>query len=98
MTLRKGSKKHLSLRTLRCNDPVQRGGMEAYNPRKQVREEPLGLAQEGTLGLNTPKLLEDGKRYDLRIGEFLEGLVVVAFGIEPVVDVVYLAEQNSHSL
>jgi hypothetical protein len=66
--------------------------MEAYHSREQVREKPLDLAQEGALGLDTPKLLEESEGYDLRVGEFFEGLVVVPFGIEPVVSVVYLAE------
>jgi hypothetical protein len=50
--------------------PVQRGGMEAYNAGKQVREEALGLAQEeGALGLNSSKLVEKGEDHDLRIRE-----------------------------
>ena len=55
--------------------PVQRGGMELYDSREQVREKPGDLAQEGTLGLNTPKLLEEGEGDDLRVREPLERLV-----------------------
>jgi len=72
--------------------------MELYDSREQVREKPGDLAQEGTLGLNTPKLLEEGEGDDLRVREFFEGLVASPFRIEPVVSVVYLAKQNGHSL
>src|SRR5829696_5431217 len=78
--------------------PVQRGGMEAYDPGEQVREEPGGLAQEGAFGLHTSKLLEKSEGYDLRIRELLEGLVASPFGVEPVVDVVYVAEQYGYGL
>src|SRR5215207_11129381 len=72
--------------------------MEVYDPREQVREESGSLAQEGTLALDAPKLLEEGKRYDLRIRELFEGLVASPFGVEVVVSVVYSAEQNGHGL
>jgi hypothetical protein len=73
---------------------VQRGRMEAYDPREEVREEPGSLAQEGAARLHASKLLEEGEGYDLRIREFLEGLVASPFGVEPVVNVVHSAEQN----
>ncbi len=63
-----------------------------------MREEPGDLAQEGALGLDTSKLLEEREGYDLRIREFLEGLVVATFGVEVVVGVVYSAKQNGHGL
>jgi hypothetical protein len=40
---------------------MQRRGVEAYDSQEQVREEPLGLAQEGAFGLNTSKLLEKAR-------------------------------------
>src|SRR3712207_6047014 len=72
--------------------------MKAQSPRKQMRKEPGDLAQEGALGPNSSKLLEEGKGYDLRIREFFEGLVASPFRVEPVVSVVYLAKQDGHSL
>jgi hypothetical protein len=77
---------------------MERGGVEAYGSGEQVREEAGDLAQEETLGLHAPKLLEEGEGHDLRIGEFLEGLVAAPFGVEPIVGVVYPAEQNGNGL
>ena len=94
-----GAPQGLEVATELAHATVQRGGMEAYDSREQVREEPLGLAQEGALGFDAPKLLlEECEGYDLGGREFFEGLVVVPFGVEPVIDVVYLAEQNGRSL
>ena len=78
--------------------PMQRRGVKTYDPREQVREEAFGVAQEGTFGFHASKLLEEGEGYDLRIRELFEGLVASPFGIEPIVDVVYSAEQNSYGL
>jgi hypothetical protein len=52
---------------------MQRGGVKTHGSGKQVREEADYLAQERTLRLHPTKLLEEGKRDDLRVGEFLEG-------------------------
>jgi hypothetical protein len=78
--------------------PVQRGEMKAYDPRKQVREEAGNLTQEGAFRLHTSKLLEKGEGHDLRVRKFFESLVASPFGVEPIVSVVYSAEQNGHGL
>src|SRR5215210_5908547 len=78
--------------------PVQRGGMEAEDSGKQVREEAGELAQEGAFALHPSKLLEEGQGHDLRIGELFEGLVAPPFGVDPVIDVVYLAEKHGQGL
>jgi hypothetical protein len=74
--------------------PVQRGEMKAYDPRKQVREEAGNLTQEGAFRLHTSKLLEKGEGHDLRVRKFFESLVASPFGVEPIVSVVYSAEQK----
>ena len=61
-----------------------------------MREEAGDLTQEGAFGTCASKLLEEGEGYDLRVREFFEVLVATAFGVEPVVDVVYSAEQNGY--
>jgi hypothetical protein len=43
--------------------------METHNPREQVREEPLGVAQERAFAFHTPQLLEEGESDDLRVRE-----------------------------
>jgi hypothetical protein len=48
---------------------MQRGGMQPDDPGEQVREEPLGIAQEGPLALYAPKLLEKRQRQDLAESE-----------------------------
>ena len=39
--------------------PVQRGRVQPYHAWKQVREEPLSVAQEGAAGLHPSQLLEE---------------------------------------
>ena len=68
---------------------MERGGVKTDGCGEQVREKAGDLAQEGTLGFNTSKLLEEREGYDLRVSELLEGLVVTSFGIEPVVSIVH---------
>ncbi len=68
---------------------MERGGVKTDGSGEQVREKAGDLAQEGTLGFNTSKLLEEREGYDLRVSELLEGLVVTSFGIEPVVSIVH---------
>jgi hypothetical protein len=63
-----------------------------------VREEPLGLAQEGLLALHAPKLLEEGQRQDLRVREALERGVALAARVEETVDLVYETEENDDGL
>ncbi len=72
--------------------------MEAYDPRKQVREEAGNLTQEGAFRLHTSKLLEKGEGHDLRVRKFFESLLASPFGVEPIVSVVYSAQQNGHGL
>ncbi len=72
--------------------------MKTHGSGEQVREEPGDLAQEGALGLHASKLLEEGEGHDLGIREFFEGFVVSSFGVEPVVSIVYSAEQNGEGL
>jgi hypothetical protein len=63
-----------------------------------VREEPLGVPQEGAFALNPTELLEEGKRNDLRVGEPLYGLVAAGVGIEQRVSIVYEAEEDDDRL
>jgi len=72
--------------------------VKPYHPREQVREEPLGVAQEGTLGLHAPKLLQEGKGYDLRVREPLERFVAPPFWVEESVGVVDEAEEEGEGL
>src|SRR5215208_3856957 len=46
---------------------VQRGGVHPHHARKQLREEPLGVAQKGAAGLHSSQLLEERKRDHLRV-------------------------------
>lgn len=72
--------------------------MKTENAREEVGEEASGFSQEGALGLHPSKLLEDGEGDDFRIGESLEGFVVLPFGVEVSVGVVYFAEQGGERL
>ena len=79
--------------------PVEGGRVEPYYPRKQMREEPLGIPQERALALHAPKLLEEGQSDDLRIREVFEGFVALsAVGVEQRVGVIYEAEKHGESL
>src|SRR5215211_1221231 len=78
-------------------DPAVQGRRpKPYDPRKQVREEPLCVAQEGAFALHASKLLQEGEGNDLRVGELLERLVMPRFRVEDTVGVVYEAEQNDN--
>src|SRR5215207_986396 len=77
--------------------PVQRRRMQPYHARKQVREEPLSVAQEGALGLHPSQLLEECKRDHLRVREALYGLVELSTGVEQRVSVVHEAEKDAQS-
>ena len=77
---------------------VQRGRMKTHYAREQVREESLGVAQEGALALHAPKLLQESEGYDLRIREPLEGLVAPPFRVEQRVGIVDEAEEDGQSL
>lgn len=49
--------------------------MKANDPRKQVREKPGDLAQEGAFGFYPSKLLKECEGEDLGVREMLEGMV-----------------------
>ena len=73
--------------------------MEPCHPREQVREEPLGISQEGAFALHAPQLLEQGEGDDLRVRKPLYGLVAVsAAGVEMDVSVVDEAEEDGEGL
>ncbi len=65
---------------------------------EQVREEPLGIAQEGPLALYAPKLLEKRQRQDLGVREPLERLVTLPPRVEQRVSIVEEAEQDRDRL
>src|SRR5215204_2218496 len=78
--------------------PVQGGRVKPYHPREQVREEPLGIAQEGTLGLHATKLLQVGEGDDLRVRELLKRFVAPPFRVEQSIGVVDEAEHDGEGL
>jgi hypothetical protein len=78
--------------------PMERGRVQPHHTGEQVREEPLGVAQERALALYAPQLLEEGEGDDFRVGKPLEGLVVSSAGIEMGVSVVHEAEEDGQSL
>ena len=63
-----------------------------------MRDEPLGLAQEGALALHPTKLLQERQGDDLRVRELLEGLVASSTGVEQQVSVVHEAEEDGQGL
>jgi hypothetical protein len=78
---------------------MKRGRVKPHHPRKQVREEPLGIAQEGALRLHTSQLLKECQDDDLGVREPLERFVASrAVGIEQHVGVVDEAEEDGQSL
>jgi len=60
---------------------VQGGWVHPRNSR-EVDEEPPGVAQEGVLALDAPKLLQERQRQDLRIRKLLERLEARGVGVE----------------
>jgi hypothetical protein len=56
--------------------------VEPRYPRKQVREEPLGIPQKRAFALHVPKLLEEDEGDDLRIRKPLYGLVASSIRVE----------------
>jgi hypothetical protein len=73
--------------------------VKPHNSRKQVREEPLGIAQKRALALGAPQLLEERERDDLRVREALYGFVASsAVGVEIGVGVVDEAEEDGQGL
>jgi hypothetical protein len=65
---------------------------------EQVREESLGVAQEGTLALDAAQLLEERERQDLGVRKPLEPFVAPGAGVEVRIGIVYEAEQDGESL
>ena len=64
-----------------------------------MREEPLGIPEEGALALQAAELLEEGERDDLRVREPLERAVGIgAVGVEESVSVVDEAEEHGEGL
>ena len=72
--------------------------MKPHDPREQVGEEPLGIAQKGALGLHASKLLQEGEGYDHRVREPLYGFVAPPFGVEEGVGIVDQAEEDGEGL
>jgi hypothetical protein len=72
--------------------------VQPYYPGKQLREEPLGVSQEGAFALHAPQLREERQGDDLRVREALEGLVASSAGVEQHISVVYEAEQDGEGL
>ena len=62
-----------------------------------MREEPLGIAQEGTLALHPSKLLKQGEGDGLRVRKLLERFVASGAWIEGGVGVVYETEESTVS-
>jgi hypothetical protein len=61
---------------------VEGGRGETDHAGEQVREEPLGVAQEGTLALDAAQLLEERECQDLGVRKPLEPFVAVGAGVE----------------
>src|SRR5215210_2617934 len=78
--------------------PMERGRVQPRHSGEQVREEPLGVAQEGALRLYASQLLEECQGDHLRVRESLYRLVVSSTGVEQRVSVVHEAEEDGQSL
>src|SRR5215217_966775 len=78
--------------------PVKRGGVQTDHAGEQLREKTGAIAQERTLRLYAPKLLEERERDDLRIREALYRLVASGARVEGGVSIVYEAEEHGHGL
>jgi hypothetical protein len=70
--------------------------MKPHHPGEQMREEPLGIAQERALALHATELLQERKRDYLRVREPFERLVASKMGVEELVSVVYEAEEHGY--
>jgi hypothetical protein len=73
---------------------VERGRVKLDYTGEQVREEPLGVVQEGAFALHAPKLLEERKRDDLRGREPFERLVAARAVVEQRVGVIHETEKH----
>ena len=72
--------------------------MHSHYSGEQVREEALGVSEEGPLALHAPKLLEEGEGEDLRVRELLERPVAPSVGVEPLVGLIDEAEKHGDRL
>jgi hypothetical protein len=61
---------------------VEGGRGQTDHAGEQVREESLGVAQEGTLALDAAQLLEERERQDLGVRKPLEPFVAPGAGVE----------------
>jgi hypothetical protein len=77
---------------------LQRGRMKPHHPGEQMREEPLGIAQERALALHASQLLEKGEGDDFRVREALYGFVAAGTGVEMGVSVVDEAKEHREGL
>src|SRR5829696_2344224 len=78
--------------------PMERGRVQPHHPGKQVREEPLSVAQERAFALHAPQSLEECEGDDFRVGEPLYGLVVFSAGVEMDISVVHETEEDGKGL
>jgi hypothetical protein len=77
---------------------MERGRVQPNHTWEQVREEPLGVAQERALTFHPSKLLQEREGDDLRIRQAFEGLVASGARVEQAVGVVHEAEEDSQGL
>ncbi|MDP9425496.1 MAG: hypothetical protein M3P37_05520 [Actinomycetota bacterium] len=77
---------------------MEGGGGEADHAGEQVREEPLGVAQQRTLALDAAKLLQERQGQDLGVREPLERRVSLPSRVEDAVGVVYEAEERDRGV
>jgi hypothetical protein len=77
---------------------MEGGRMQPHHPGEQVREEPLGVAQERAFAFHASQLLEEGEGDDFRVREALYGFVAAGTRVEMSVSVVDEAEEHREGL
>jgi hypothetical protein len=77
---------------------MEGGRMQPHHPGEQVREEPLGVAQERAFAFHASQLLEEGEGDDFRVREALYGFVAAGTGVEMSVSVVDEAKEHREGL
>lgn len=77
---------------------MERGRVQPRHSGEQVREEPLGVAQERAFALHATQLLEECEGDDFRVREPLEGFVASSTGVEQHVGIVDEAEEEDQGL
>src|SRR5215208_2831379 len=75
--------------------PMERGRVQPHHPGEQVREEPLGLAQERAFAFHASQLLKEGEGDDFRVREALYGFVAAGTGVEMSVSVVAMRQKSA---